>query len=103
MRETHLATIREACIKANPEVAELKAFECPDGEHEDTYLYRPIRLADVLEAARVARGGMWARYNGVMTLDQWVADLLPMWDLQKDDLTEQSDECLSFLADLLSN
>jgi hypothetical protein len=62
---------------------------------------RPIRLADVLEAIRTARGGMWARHAGVMSLDQWVADFLPTYDLQKDDVTLQSDSCLELICDLL--
>lgn len=91
-RDQHIALVWRKCIEAN-------------ADEKDRYEIGPraVRLADVLLAIQKARGGMWARHSGVFEVDQWVKDLLPMYDLRKDDLTEQSDECVAFLAKLLND
>jgi hypothetical protein len=110
-RTERLNAIRQACIRENPEIVELKfgcAVEFDWGAsatvvsvHADGSLYttwgkskvprkhvkvivgRPIRLADVLLATDTT------------------ARVVSHWDWKHDDLTEQSEECLAFLASLL--
>jgi hypothetical protein len=110
-RTERLAVIRHACIRENPEIVELK-IGCeveldwghtatvvsvhPDGslyttwgkskvprKHVKVIVGRPIRLADVLLATHAT------------------ARVVSRWDWKHDDLTEQSDECLAFLATLV--
>ena len=94
-REARLEVIRQKCIEAG--VSLIETFE---GEE------RPIHLADVLLAIdkkgdehHLTSEGQFALYDpedGNMYLSKvW-------WNLRKDDLTEQSDECITFLADLLN-
>jgi len=75
---------------------------------------RPIHLADVLLALAEARVGMLAdgSYQEPGMINIFPAPDSPRrmmqeptycrWNGRKDDLTEQSDDCLSFLADLLN-
>jgi hypothetical protein len=123
-RDQKIADIRAAAIKANPEIdKELSVCpEClgnghPTGAHMDTPCNcpgsvgilegRPIRLADVLLAIGhiiKARGSQF----GFITVDSYGCiwkgtphEIACEWNLRKNDLTEQSDECISFLAELL--
>lgn len=77
-------------------------------------LGRPVRLADVLlaikkEDAMVNKGGQLLHYAGeTESLDGryrgfYVKHYTPTitWNLRKDSLEDQSDECLQFLSDLL--
>lgn len=125
MREEHLATIREACIKANPEIETMpeayaytlrvirdlrdrrglgQEWEQIDdevrGEIEDTWatlIGRPIHLADVL----LARKKSMQSLTWLFAADEKLAELVDRWNLRQDELTQQSDECLEFLAELL--
>jgi len=150
-RQKNLETIRAACIKANPEIVELKfgcRFKFPRGSYgtllcdkewkrakflvalpqlpphydelrwddmEDVEIIgRPIRLADVLLAMETAKGshhvavrndgGILVREGNGITSNwslQW-RNPFPVWNLRADNLEEQSDECVAFLAGLLS-
>lgn len=90
-RETNLAAIRAACIKANPEIE--KAQEVPCFCHNDPKCIdapkRPIRLADVLLAMNRANGEV-------------VLKVIDGYNLTRDNIEDQSDEFLQFAADLLS-
>jgi hypothetical protein len=84
-----LELIRQACIKANP-------------IGSGGFKYRPIRLADVLLAIDgTTQGQLIAiRPNG----DMYRSDIQNTkwhWNLRNDDLSQQSNECIEFLYDLL--
>ncbi len=93
-RQEQLETIRAACIRANPDRAWIR--------YEDVDTEWPVRLADVL----------WA-WHEKADKDLQDKDIIPLpmramygkialhWNLRKDDLTEQSDETISFLYDIL--
>lgn len=148
MRKRNLQLVREACIKANPEIVELQqgcfvkdflrgtlemlakyeiAGETPvydyvfRGEDEVSVarsprgnwdiLGRPIRLADVLlvigNKYSIQGSGHFMWYGGQVDEgigwnEVWGDGQRRVWNLHRDDLTEQSDETLSFLAGLLS-
>jgi hypothetical protein len=121
-RQEQLELIRQKCIEANPDkLAEHdhKKLPCQEvctnrvdiyhdwNEREGggcTYGVQlgPIRLADVL----LAIGGRNVKsYYSVHKDGHWCISNfrdLCWWNLRKDDLTEQSDECIAFLADLLN-
>ena len=96
----NIEVIRRACVAANPEI------EQGYWVGGDNALYDPhpswvnepiIRLADVLEAARKV---------GYNSTEDWLAvitGIITRYDLRKDSLTDQSDETLQFLADLLKD
>lgn len=121
--------VRDACIKANPSILNLE-FGCEyeseftyKGEHtifripESGYpgknnkiIGRPIRLADVLLAIwkktpsnktkiTVESDGQFLVFNPL--LNQRFAK--QTWNLLKDDLSQQSQETMEFLAGLLSD
>jgi hypothetical protein len=123
-RDQKIADIRAACIKASPEIREL-CTNCQErlenGKHkygptrigtigcsEKHVHFRPIRLADVLLAidkndevvVNVDTEGVFAYWKsppkGGGNYRRGAT-----WNLRKDDLTQQSDECISFLAELL--
>lgn len=100
MREQHIEVVRKACVAANPEIVESHQGE-EDGEIVWIEIFRPIRLADVL----LAMGRKW-RINGSGYFDDGTGKVLgtpdPYWNLCANDLTQQSDETLKFLADLLT-
>lgn len=104
-REQNLETIRKACIAANPEIGELKAFVCGSCGAEDELHYRPIRLADVLNVIlEESRYKLPHELDG-LTRHQWRnerwIEVLYEWNFLKDDLTDQSDGCLALLASLI--
>jgi len=143
MKEEQLNQIRESCIKANPEIVELK-FGCRfiDRESTQTLMYlsqskssgatyaysetlgddcyledfrfedpnkieilgRPIRLADVLLALHNFVGGIecYPQSDSSLLIQSFNEPKSSgKWNLSKDDLTLQSEEILSFLANLL--
>src|SRR5688500_10234720 len=97
--------IRSRCIEANPEIRNTDECFVHDRtlqgglEAGDSCLckFRPIRLADVVQAHR-------GRYSPTTayTFSLKVAELVNYWDCKQDDLTKQSPETISFLADLLT-
>lgn len=99
-REEYLALIRQKCVEANPELDTV--YDLP----------RPIRLADVLCALRPLQGSLAIDKDGLFViptipqLGGWVPATTinaahPFWNIYRDDLTEQSDECIAFLYSLL--
>jgi hypothetical protein len=113
-RDQHLQTIREACIKVSPngqwkEVGSIT--NDADGNLVVNLQDRRIRLADVLLAIwqvnPANRTNVVVESAGTFVITSWHGvessrSLGPEWNLPKDDLTQQSDECLAFLADLLT-
>lgn len=87
-REQNIEIIRETAIKANSGLI-------PNAKYQGV---RPVRLADVLLAintkSSLPDNVNIDRNGGVDTTCQW--------NLRADNLTEQSDECLEFLAALLN-
>lgn len=97
-REKHLESIRRACVEAQSEKRwDTEFVRRPNGEN-GYYDREIIRLADVLVIFKTPMHG-YARY-------QKVVEALcgrSQWNMYKDDLTEQSDECLAFISGLLAN
>ena len=84
--------VREACIKANPDI------EVGEEIAEENGMMRPIRLADVLLAIREKMPlGNIPMGHGTSVLNL----MMQHWNLRTDDLSQQSPETLKFLADLL--
>lgn len=113
MTTDQIQFIREKCIEANPQIVErhdsCKAHGKRGGLFKCICQPRPIRLADVL----VAIGNMMvivdARGN-FYKLEMKLSDKMPSfdekagtakWNLLKDDLREQREETLEFIANLL--
>lgn len=86
-RDQNIEAIRAACIKANPDSFERFNWGKPS----------PIRLADVLLAMR--EGGKATEAQEFWLIEDCNRE--NTWNLRKDDLTLQSDECVIFLANLL--
>ena len=86
--------IREACIKANPEIEQICGGEdvahfCPNCSNK---IGRPIRLADVLLAI------------GEVRPDFLLAVGHPAnWNLKDDNLENQSEETIGFIHNLIKN
>lgn len=85
-----IAEIREKCIAANPD-GDIRT-ECLNHGYD----YRPIRLADVV----------WAYHlNGEqednLHYRSRLAEICMKWNLREDDLEQQSESTLTFLAELL--
>lgn len=140
-----IETIREACIKANPDIVYLKRGcelilkEEHKGGSKHTVLVdekngvmwadagmviiqiwgddikeiigRPIRLADVLHGIQTKIAKQWLdTSNPLETLGKWQPhlektglEIIKKWRLLEDDLTQQSDETIDFLYNLLSD
>jgi hypothetical protein len=108
MCDQHIAAIRAACIKANPEIEKTVGW----GRHGDRLIDdRPIRLADVLLA--IGEKAKSVGIDGFVEVDQygtfWMSARIVEnemrqvnWNLRQDDLTLQSDECITFLASELA-
>lgn len=141
-RDKSINIVKEACVKANPEILELK-FGCEIKSKHTTLRYvgkdkgqialivengdaknalmivdklgdveilgRPIHLADVLLTMRdVDAEKIWGvDVSSGEFFGQSMSDGSPIykkgaqWNLRKDSLINQSDETLSFLAQLL--
>lgn len=97
-KDEQIALIRAKCIEANPEIEELVGGDGdPFGNGGPIIQDRPIRLTDVLLAIRQNE-----RYDDIQVAKLVGIVGLPLWNLRADDLTLQSDECITFLADLLT-
>ena len=126
--------IREACIKVNPEIMELKAgcvvewvdwvWTCADTIVKGSQLLtskrrnsvivendklkiigRPIRLTGVLLALKKELGEI-SMLNGVSDYillghSELTLNSFAKWNLKDDNLENQSEETLQFIADLL--
>ena len=93
-----LQTIREACIKANPKKEWEEYF--PDaGDHRGVAVDIPCRLAAVLlaidEKFVEENSGNWG-------VEETQSKLVKLWNLRNDDLSQQSEETINFLYDLLT-
>jgi hypothetical protein len=107
-----LEAIRGACIKVNPEIEKREELYHPEGLglSEPLHLFSKVRLADVLLAMKdINAEKIWAvDVSCGQFFGQSISGGSPIyhktgiWNLRKDDLTEQSDECLTFLAELLN-
>lgn len=89
-----IAFIREACIKANPEIMSL-GFGCEG---------RPIRLADVLLAIGRREDRIHLSCDGwFCLLDAYTSNFMRRfnWYLHKDSLEDQSEETIDFIYSLL--
>ena len=106
-REQNIALIREKCVAANSDIERLVGY----GRHGDKLIDdRPVRLADVLLAINyyeevVKNKNSWFDepsniIGGELILYITEAGRM-IWNLRKDNLTEQSDETLEFLYNLL--
>ena len=116
-RDQQLAAIRAACIRANPEIIERSYYLCATCQMKFSSLgmhnrackggatkhdkLRPIRLADVLLALgnkqyEVSLGGRLAVFFKPLTDKEIFA-----WRIHKDDLAQQIEECVAYLAQLL--
>jgi hypothetical protein len=99
LREVFLARVRAACIKANPE---------RDWRGRQ-WIEEPVRLADVLLALKGNANIAIDELGYFMEAEDSTRDNNlyskvyqgRCWNLRQDDLTLQSDECVSFLASLL--
>lgn len=97
-RDNYIKIIREACIRANPEIEKDTCRACIEKEDAmDRYACRPIHLADVLLAIGVHG------VEGAYPPQIFAVGHPARWDLVHDDLTQQLDECLKFLSDLLKD
>lgn len=90
-----LEAIRAACVKANPDIV-VDEIGHENGEQapEIERVYREVRLADVLLAVKPH----YTNHDYDNDRDRQMVDL---WNLHKDDLTEQSDEFVDFAYQLL--
>lgn len=114
MREENIKKIRAACIKANPEILGRRPEIKVQPNRDELYTSAPfghrIGIADIFLAVHRTKVG-----NGWEPIGNWPGDLVgytfdyqggvicePIWNLRKDNLEEQSDETLSFIATLLT-
>ena len=92
----NLQIVRGAVIKANPEIMEIRVRKlCKEHGFGNDKCHciarqRPIRLADVLLAIGEIRPDFLLAVGH-----------LASWNLRKDNLEEQSEETINFLASLL--
>lgn len=105
--------VREACIKANPDVDYCERRCYADIEYnrkvcKDPHHRRPMRLADVLLAMSLkdkkfilSDSSVAMDYKGYFFDPISEESYGVQWNLPGDDLSKQSPETLKFLADLL--
>lgn len=98
-REQNIQLIRERAVEANPEIRGRWGID------DTPPIERGVRLSDVL----LAMEGKPAYDRVVVTTSGHIMDfegVVPpnaKWNFRKDDLTQQSDETISFLAELLKD
>lgn len=132
-RDTDIAKIRKAAVAANPEIeqyqptsisesfaflAELIDLRTKNGsqqQHDSDFVRsffafdRPIRLADVLLAIgadekAIAISGLGYFMELKVENGEWITETRHVqWNLKKDNLEDQSPECIHFIAELLPN
>lgn len=100
MRDDQIKLIRQKCIEANS--TKEWNWHCPARKTCSVDFEEPVRLADVL----LAIPQLWVqpkieRKDDYRYINNGVFSTGIKWNLRKDDLTEQSDETIAFLADLL--
>lgn len=114
--EDKIKTIREKCIEAGCTVGGICSSH--DYSHSDCFACqmsnRTVRLADVLLAIQgvgknmrfnLTNGGhrdnLWIRCDNIFGGEE--DSECPMWNLLKDDLTQQSPETIDFLHNLITS
>ena len=112
-REQNIELIRSKCIESSPAIANeqiMYRIKRVDTESFSSWEERPIRLADVLLAIDNNSTFPDGFPQYAVATDGFIGKLVDMkslppkgawWKLKKDDLTEQSDECLEFLTSLI--
>jgi hypothetical protein len=103
-RSETIRKIRRACIKANPDLW---------NDHGDVLKRRlaqgvavPTRLglADVLMAWKVTsarKGAVEGDEDALRIAQELIARIASKWNIRKDDINEQDDDCVLMLADLI--
>lgn len=116
-RTEQLELIHQKCIATNPEIGTENCLCCGKKECDYSttgcswYRGRPIRLADILLAIAHCEKN-WNEENwGLIAAEIYENHAEAefesnehghaFWKLRADDLIQQSDECITFLADLL--
>jgi hypothetical protein len=104
-REEKLQAITEACVKANNGIIMVECLGCKyrGKKHLIQSDPRPIRLADVLLAFLTDDAlDKYTEMEGLtMFFDDLKCAIVTIWNLRKDSLSDQSDDCISFLFSLL--
>lgn len=108
MKENYIKVIRAACVKANPEIMELKPgcmLERYGPDMNYNIIGLDVSLVDILLASEcttnqprniVVSAGGFFEVNSKGNLE-----LVSYWNLRQDSLTDQSEETLKFIAGLL--
>lgn len=98
-RDEQIRLIRDEVIEAKYETVGFEHGEWGEKRKE------PVRLSDVLLAIDRTRTGVRALIQSpdTLTIERTMHGytIIGDWNLRADDLTGQSPECISFLADLL--
>jgi hypothetical protein len=92
-RDEQLIIILAACVMANPQKIATLDRRGDAG--------RSIRLTDVIMAMETGRWYRDPRTRGREISDD-TSKVIALWSLEEDELAQQSDECIGFLADLLA-
>lgn len=100
---THLETIREKCIAANPEIGDIKVINYTGPKDDDSLknLAGKITLANVLLALK-QWDEKWDIRSNHPDRNLHVLRIVNLWNLLKDDLSLQTPETQEFIAKLLS-
>jgi len=97
-------TVSEAIERKNIENRYLYKLENKIHDiQKETREGRPIRLADVLLAIKEKYGDFVLEFSGIETCSLEAARIVRKWDLKNDDLSQQSVETISFIANLLKS
>jgi hypothetical protein len=100
--------IREKCVAVNPEIVERNGLPetwCRNhggamrNHSEPCTCIGLIRLADVLLALKGPQD-KWIKNSDKFRSHGW--DVVRAWDLTKDDLTQQSEETVEFIAGIMN-
>ena len=94
--------IRQKCIEANPNRSE--GWDEDSGRPTGSgYMdFMPCRLADVLLVIKkMYMNGTLQKEGEFKNGTEWFGEIAWDWNLRSDDLTQQSEETINFLFDLL--
>jgi hypothetical protein len=100
-RQEQLELIRDACIRANPEIEKRRIDYVDEDTGDDTWVQDDtIRLADVLLAhSKTITPPTNSEEKSKIQND--VLNIIYWWNLRKDDINDQSDPCVAFVYQLL--
>lgn len=97
----NIEVIRRACVAANPEIKTRKEITSKYGDYD---VEDDIRLADILFTLSERDYLFCVNASGLLYReDDGPIRPFVYYNLRKDSLTDQSDETLQFLADLLKD